>query len=201
MESGDAIDNRLFVLILQHPREKNETLATASLTVAMLRRVDLAVGLSWPNLGRALGRPVDQRRWAVLHLGSIHPRAFGLERDVIALDRHGQPAADQEEMLRDLDGAILLDGSWSEAKSLWWRNPWLLKLRRLVLNPQRPSHYNRVRHEPRREALSTIEAAALLLRRIEGRPEIEAALNGALDRLIAEIGSPARTQDHGRVAR
>ena len=66
---------------------------------------------------------------------------------------------------------------------------------------QRPSHYNRVRREPRREALSTIEAAALLLRRIEGRPEIEAALNGVLERLIAETGSPARTQGHGRVAR
>jgi tRNA-uridine aminocarboxypropyltransferase len=201
MESGDAIDNRLFVLILQHPREKNETLATAGLTVAMLRRAKLSVGLSWPNLGRALGHPADPRRWAVLCLGSIHPRAFGLERDVIALDRHGRPAANQEEMLRDLDGAILLDGSWSEAKALWWRNPWLLKLRRLVLNPQRPSHYSRVRREPRREALSTIEAAALLLRRIEGGPEIEDILNGALDRLIAETGSPVRTQGHRRVAR
>jgi len=137
----------------------------------------------------------------VLYLGSTRPRAFGLERDVIALDRHGQPAADQDEMLRDLDGAILLDGSWSEAKSLWWRNPWLLKLRRLVLDPRRPSHYDRVRREPRREALSTIEAAALLLKRIEGRPEIEAALSGALGRLIAETRSPARTQGHGRVAR
>jgi DTW domain-containing protein YfiP len=201
MESLDAIDNRLFVLILQHPREQKEMLATAALTVATLRRAKLVVGLSWPNLARALEQPADPRRWAVLHLGSVRPRAFGLERDVIALDRHGQPAANQEEVLRDLDGAILLDGSWGESKSLWWRNPWLLKLRRLVLDPQRPSYYNRVRREPRRDALSTIEAAALLLKRIEGRPEIEAALNGALDGLIAETGSPARTQGHGRVAR
>ena len=201
MESGDAIDNRLFVLVLQHPREKKETLATAALTVAMLRRAELVVGLSWPNLGRVLGRPADPGRWAVLYLGSVRPRAFGLERDVIAVDRQGAPAADQQAMLRDLDGAILLDGSWSEAKALWWRNPWLLKLRRLVLDPPRASQYNRIRREPRREALSTIEAAASVLRRIEGRPEIEAALNAALDRLIAETRSPARTEGHRRVAR
>jgi DTW domain-containing protein len=201
MEGGDAIDNRLFILILQHPREKRETLATAALTVALLRRAKLVVGLSWPNLGRALGRSADPQRWAVLYLGSARPRAFGLQSEVIALDRHGEPAADQEGMLRGLDGAVLLDGSWSEAKALWWRNPWLLKTRRLVLDPQRPSHYSRVRREPRREALSTIEAAALLLKRVEGRPEIEIALNAALDRLIAEARSPTRTQAHERVAR
>ena len=201
MEGGDAIDNRLFILILQHPREKRETLVTAALTVALLRRAKLVVGLSWPNLGRALGRSADPQRWAVLYLGSARPRAFGLQSEVIALDRHGEPAADQEGMLRGLDGAVLLDGSWSEAKALWWRNPWLLKTRRLVLDPQRPSHYSRVRREPRREALSTIEAAALLLKRVEGRPEIEIALNAALDRLIAEARSPTRTQAHERVAR
>jgi len=192
MESGEAIDNRLFVLILQHPQEKKETLATASLTVAMLRRAKLVVGLSWPNLGRALGRPADSRRWAVLYLGSARPRAFGLQSDVVALDRRGQPAANQEEMLRDLDGAILLDGSWSEAKSLWWRNPWLLKLRRLVLDPQRPSHYNRLRREPRREALSTIEAAAQVLRQLEASPAAADALLAALDRLIAAQRRPAQ---------
>lgn len=99
--------------------------------------------------------------------------------------------------MRDLDGAILLDGSWGEAKSLWWRNPWLLKLRRLVLDPPRPSHYNRVRREPRREALSTIEAAALLLTRVEGRPEIETALREALNRLIAEARPPGRSRING----
>ena len=175
MDDSEPIDNRVFVLILQHPREKKEALATAALTAAMLRRAALAVGLSWANLGQALGRPADPRRWAVLYLGSARPRAFGLERDVVALDRHGEPETDQRAALRDLEGAVLLDGSWGEAKALWWRNPWLLKLRRLVLDPQRPSHYNRVRREPRREALSTIEAAALLFSRIEGRPEIEFA--------------------------
>jgi DTW domain-containing protein len=193
------IDNRLFILILQHPREKKEPLATAAETVARLRHAALVVGLSWANLSHALGRPADPRRWAVLYLGSARPHVFNLGRAVIVVDRHGEPEDDQAAELRDLEGAVLLDGSWSEAKALWWRNPWLLKLRRLVLDPQHPSHYNRVRREPRREALSTIEAAGLLLARVEERPEIETAMTAALDQMIAAT-RPQRERDQRRIS-
>ena len=94
-------------------------------------------------------------------------------------------------MLKGIDGVVVLDGTWKEAKTLWWRNPWLLKLRRLVLNPQRQSRYGRIRREPRREALSTLEATALLLSHLDGGPEVAAALLGALDRLLAEVSPPA----------
>src|SRR5204862_7870678 len=40
----------------------------------------------------------------------------------------GEPVADPQPILKRLDGIVLLDGSWKEAKTLWWRNPWLLKL-------------------------------------------------------------------------
>jgi hypothetical protein len=190
MASADPIDNRLFVLILQHPQETREALATAATTRALLSHAELSVGLSWPNLSRVLGQSVDPKRWAVLYLGSARPAVLGLDRDVIALDRHGEPAADQEAMLRGLDGVVVLDGSWKEAKTLWWRNPWLLKLRRLVLNPRHRSLYGQIRREPRREALSTLEAVALLLKHLDGGSEIEAALLGALDRLIAEARPP-----------
>jgi DTW domain-containing protein len=200
MASAEPIDNRLFVLILQHPLEKKEVLATAALTRSLLSRADLMVGLSWPNLSRALGRPVDAKRWAVLYLGSARPAALGDQREVIALNRHGEPASDQEAMLRGLDGVVVLDGTWKEAKTLWWRNPWLLKLRRLVLNPQRKSRYGRIRREPRREALSTLEAVALLLKYLDGGPEVEARLLGSLDRLIAEV-RPSREPEGERVSR
>jgi len=181
----EPIENRLFLLVLQHPQEKREAIATAAASCAALRLAALVVGLSWPNLTRALGRPADPKRWAVLYLGSARPAGFGLEREVIALDRQGKPAADQDAAVRGLEGVVLLDGSWSEAKTLWWRNPWLLKLRRLVLNPRRPSRFGRARREPRREALSTLEAAALVLKNLDGGPEVEAALLDRLDRLIA----------------
>ena len=199
MASAEPIDNRLFVLILQHPQEKKEALATAAPTCVLLSHARLVVGLSWPNLSRALGRPVDPRRWAVLYLGSVRPASLG-DREVLGLDRRGESVADQEAMLRGLDGVVVLDGTWKEAKTLWWRNPWLLKLRRLVLNPRHKSRYARIRREPRREALSTLEAVALLLKHLDGGPEIEAGLLRALDRLIAEA-RPSRQLEEGRVSR
>ena len=186
MTSVEPIDNLLFVLILQHPQEKREALATAAATRALLNRAELVVGLSWPNLARALGRSVDARRWAALYLGSARPAAFEDQGEVVAVNRHGEPVADQQAMLHGLEGVVVLDGTWKEAKTLWWRNPWLLKLRRLVLNPQHKSRYGRIRRAPRHEALSTLEAVALLLKHLDGGPKIEAALLGTLDRLMTE---------------
>jgi len=183
---AEPIDNRIFVLVLQHPQERKETLATAATTCTMLHRAALVVGLSWPNLGRALGRHADARRWAVLYLGSTRPAAFGSEREVIALGRGGMPVADQDAALADLEGIVLLDGSWGEAKTLWWRNPWLLKLRRVVLNPRRRSRFGQLRREPRAAALSTIEAVALLLKHLDASAGFESALLDRLDRLIVE---------------
>jgi len=180
-----AIDNRLFVLVLQHPQERKAPLSTAPATVATLGRAKLVIGLSWPNLARIVGRAVDPSRWAVLYLGSVRPAALGRPGEILLLDRQGAAVADPEPVLRDLAGIVLLDGSWSQAKTLWWRNPWLLKLPRLVLNPPRPARLGRLRREPRREALSTIEAAALVLRRLEAGPAAADALAAELDRLIA----------------
>jgi DTW domain-containing protein YfiP len=193
ISAAEPIDNRLFLLILQHPQEKKETLATAAAICGVLRNAALVIGLSWPNLARALGRFTDPKRWAVLYLGSARPAALGLDQEVIAVDRRALPVADQQALLRGLDGVVLLDGSWSEVKTLWWRNPWLLKLRRIVLNPRHRSRFGSLRREPRREALSTIEAAALLLTQLDAPgPEVAAALLGALDRLIAEERSARR---------
>ena len=99
-------------------------------------------------------------------------------------------------LLRQIDGIILLDGNWSQAKALWWRNAWMLKCRRVVLGPPQPSRYGRLRREPRRDSLSTLEAAAMLASRLEDRPDIAAALTASFERLLARY----RTMAGGRPA-
>ena len=192
IETEARADNRVFVLILQHPQERREPLATAPAIVSTLLRVKLAIGLSWPNLPRTLGRNADPRRWAVLHLGSAQPKALPSEEEIVLLDRRGEPVKEPEPILRGVDGIVLLDGTWSQAKTLWWRNPWLLKLHRIVLNPPRPARLGRLRREPRREALSTIEAAALVLRHLETDPAPADALIAALERMIAAARRPQK---------
>ena len=183
------LPNRVAVLILQHPQEQDKILGTARLTAVSLTDVTFRVGLSWPSLAKALGRPADPRRWAILHLGALRPADFPKNRDVLVLDRKGEPLADQQHALSDIDGIVVLDGTWSQAKTLWWRNPWVLKAQRVALNPKRPSLYGSLRREPRREGLATIEAVGLLLSRIEHRPEIETTLRADFQMMLDRIAA------------
>jgi DTW domain-containing protein YfiP len=178
------IANRVALLILQHPQEQDKELGTARLTALHFEKAVFKVGLSWPSLAKALGRPADPKKWATLYLGSIDPKALAPGRELLTVDAKGKPLPAQDAALQGIEGAILLDGTWSQAKTLWWRNPWLLKSRRVVLAPRRPSLYGKLRREPRREGLSTLEAAGMLLSRLEGKPEIETALTASFGKLL-----------------
>jgi len=134
----------------------------------------------------ALGRPVaDPARWAILYLGSAKAAELDPESEVLALTRKGEVADNQRAILKSIEGVILLDGTWSQAKALWWRNPWMLKCQRVILNPSRPSRYGRLRKEPRKDGLSTIEAAATMLAGLERRPDIAETLHASFERMLA----------------
>jgi DTW domain-containing protein YfiP len=193
IDTGDGrkavqrVDNRIHVLVLQHPQEQDEALGTARLTIESLDKATFRIGLSWASLAKALGRASDPKKWAILYLGSAKAADFPPGRDVVVLDKKGQAAPDQGRQLAEIEGIVVFDGTWSQAKTLWWRNPWVLKAKRIALNPKRPSLYGAMRREPRREGLSTIEATGMLLARLEQRPEIETALTENFRRMLDEI--------------
>jgi DTW domain-containing protein len=184
--SVTPIENRVSLLILQHPQEQDRALGTARLTARHFKDAVVRIGLSWPSLSKALGRPVvDPSRWAVLYLGSAKVSDLETDREVVAINRKGELEADQRGILGDIEGIVLLDGTWSQAKALWWRNAWMLKCQRVILGPRHPSRYGQLRREPRRDGLSTIEAAAMLLAGLEKRPDIAETLNGSFERMLA----------------
>lgn len=181
----EPIANRVFVLMLQHPQEQDRDLGTARLAFLHFKNAAFKVGLSWPNLSKALGRPVsDPKRWGVLYLGPavLPPEAAG--HDILVLDRKGALDPAQDKALAELEGIVLLDGTWSQAKALWWRNAWLLKLRRVVLDPKVPSRYGKLRKEPRRESVSTLEATAILMSRLEARPDLQPRMIACFEALL-----------------
>ncbi|HEY8332335.1 MAG TPA: tRNA-uridine aminocarboxypropyltransferase [Tardiphaga sp.] len=180
------VENKLSILILQHPQEQDRALGTARVAAAHFKNAVVKVGLSWPSLAKALGRPVqDQSRWAVLYLGSAKVSDFETDRDILAIDRKGEAEENQRALLKDIQGIVILDGTWSQAKALWWRNAWMLKLQRVILGPAKPSLYGKLRKEPRKDGLSTIEAAGMLIAGLEKRPDIEETLNAAFERMLA----------------
>jgi DTW domain-containing protein YfiP len=186
-DSIEQIKNRTSLLLLQHPQEQDKALGTARLTALHFQDAVLKIGLSWPSLSRALGRPVhDPSRWAVLYLGSVRVDRFNTDRAIVAIDRNGQMEIDQRAALADIEGVVLLDGTWSQAKALWWRNPWMLKCQRVVLGAGWTSRYGKLRKEPRRDGLATIEAAAMMLASLEGRPDIETTLGASFDRMLTK---------------
>jgi DTW domain-containing protein YfiP len=185
-DSVTPIKSRLSLLILQHPQEQDRALGTARLTGLHFPDATLRIGLSWASLAKALGRPVaDPSRWAVLYLGSAKVADFDTDAEIVAIDRKGDIEDRQGAILGGIEGVVLLDGTWSQAKALWWRNPWMLKCQRVILGPRRPSRYGHLRREPRRDGLSTIEAAAMLISALEKRPDIAATLNASFERMLA----------------
>ena len=185
-DSITPIASKVSLLILQHPQEQDRTLGTARLTALHFEDAVLKIGLSWPSLSKALGRPVaDPSRWAVLYLGSAKVSDLDTESEIVAINRKGEIEPGQRAILGDIEGIVLLDGTWSQAKALWWRNAWMLKCQRIILGPKRPSRYGKLRKEPRGDGLATIEAAGLLLAGLEKRPDIAETLNESFDRMLA----------------
>ncbi len=176
------------MLVLQHPQEPDKDLGSAWLAVQCLQGARLRVGLSWPNLSKAWGEPVDPSRWGVLYLGSGPSGPSPSQAPLFWTDKKGLPKSTQENraLLESLQGLVILDGTWSQAKALWWRNPWVLKLKRLMLSPPQPSLYRELRREPRRECLSTIESIALALDAMgepaEATTHLRASFNDLLGR-------------------
>ena len=160
IEGFEPIENRTGIYILQHRRERFHHIGTAKIAQLGLSNVQLDVAIGRGEFVEAV-EPMPLPPGTGLLFPS--PTSKSLE---------DTPVAEQPENL------LLLDGTWAHAKKLYQRNPWLSKLPHYHLTPREPSRY-RIRREPSKESISTIEAIIVALRILE--PEI----NDQLDMLMA----------------
>ncbi|MCD6048360.1 MAG: hypothetical protein K0S08_2007 [Gammaproteobacteria bacterium] len=173
---------KLHVLILQHPQEPDHEIGSARIANLALSNSTLKVGLSWRNLSAVLGKEnIDPKRWAVLYLGSgVKGEVKTSQAALQFVSNKGAPI----EKPSALEGVIILDGTWSQAKALWWRNAWLLKCQRVILNPKHKSLYKELRREPRKECLSTIESIAEVLEALGEKKETGQHLRDLFGKLL-----------------
>lgn len=165
-------ETNIKVIILQHPQEQYKLLNSARLAHLALSSSKILVGLSWPNFKYVAGENELPSQWGILYLKG----KSGSEKPIEVFNRKKKPTDDSLQ----LKGIIALDGSWKQAKTLWWRNPWFLKLNRITLNPDHPSLRNQTKHE----GLCTIEAIALALQSLGEKIEISQSLRDQYENLI-----------------
>ena len=168
-----ALDNRINVVILQHPQEQFKALNSARLAHLLLKNSRIFVGLSWRNFIKVAGPEEIPSAWGVLFL---KPDQSMGNWPVSVINRNKKPVGNAS----FLRGIVVLDGSWKQSKALWWRNPWLLKLNRIGLNPDHPS----LRPQVKKEGLATIEAIAFALEHLGDKPEIPQELREKYRELI-----------------
>lgn len=192
------LTTRTAVLILQHPQEQDVQLGSARLVTLSLPNSKLKIGLSWRSLAHALERDQEpdtkqnahkNERWAVVFPQTakttnaiVLPPAIEQGAKITYLPPPQKSA--ESSSMPSLTGFIVLDGTWSQAKTLWWRNPWLTRLDRITLEPREPSIYGRVRREPRRSAVSTLEATAEVLTALGEPIEVRDQLRRLLRTLV-----------------
>jgi DTW domain-containing protein YfiP len=173
------------VVILQHPRERDMPIGTARMASLCLPEAELHVGMRWGGsapLARALHDPA--RPPILLYPG---PGA----RDILRDPPRGPVTL------------VVVDGTWSQAKTVVRDNPVLQALPRYAFATPEPSQY-RIRREPDEAYVSTIEALMHVLGVLEGDPARFRSLLDPLHAMVeaqlaCQARSPRRRERHPRI--
>ena len=167
-----SFDNRITVVILQHPQEQLKALNSARLAHLLLKNGRLFVGLSWPELqksGRSagaavrVGRPVSGAGCAQYRRASLCQSTAKNGRSRIR--RFSRHCRDRR-FMETGEGALVAQSLAPEAEPD-------------SLNPDHPS----LRPQIKEQGLSTIEAISFALGHLGENNELTAAIMPLLRRV------------------
>ncbi len=138
-DSVTLIESRVQLLILLHPQAQDKRSAIARLTAQHSINAVVRIGLSWPSLAKALGRPRADPSPLGRALSRLGQGRGARHR---CRDRRHQPQGrartESTHHPRPHRGHRAARRHLEPVKALWWRNPWMLKCQRVILGPKRP---------------------------------------------------------------
>ena len=165
------VATRFRLLILQHPVESRRTISTARIVSLSVTGSRLLVGVDFTNNS-------ELARWVAPSEGPsylVYPERGAPQVEELVEKEQGWPG------LSPL--FILIDGTWGQAKKIKNQNPVLASIPRVGMRPDFESNY-RIRKQPRANCLSTVEATALLLSKLEGPAFSSRPLLEVFDRMV-----------------
>jgi DTW domain-containing protein YfiP len=144
--SIEPVGNRTGVIILQHPRERFHAIGTVRIVRLALENVRIEPCSPWVDSSAIQARLPERS-------ALLYPTADARELATLPVAEHPRHL-------------VVLDGTWFHAKKLYDAHRWLHPLPHVRLTPSTPSGY-RIRPEPRRSYVATLEAIVCALRIIE----------------------------------
>ncbi len=165
-------DNRVELVILQHPGEVKQAKNTASLLELSLSQCQKHIGEQLePEL---LTQILRQDKTNLL----LYPDTPDPTIPV-------PPATEIENLPPEQLRLIVLDGTWRKSQKMLYLNPALQALPRLSLESVPPSRYH-IRVAPKAGQLSTLEASCYALTQLEQDPGTYKPLLEAFDKFVEQ---------------
>ncbi|MEZ4650495.1 MAG: tRNA-uridine aminocarboxypropyltransferase [Candidatus Eisenbacteria bacterium] len=141
-------ETRTHFVLLMHPKEARlRHLGTGRLTRACIPETSIRVGREFGNDAQVQAWIDDPTHRTFL----LYPGGPTLSQ-LVSTDPRPAPLTELPIRL------LLLDATWTQAKGLLLRSPNLQALPRISIEPKETSRFNRIRQQPARLCLSTIES-------------------------------------------
>lgn len=170
---ANAIDTKSSVFLLQHPREEKRRVRTDYIVKCCLSKEKCFI---------LKGKRFSPKRYPELEAICSSPNTIILYPGPKAVE-----ITDVPELADGAEGynVIVIDGTWSQARGIFFANPMLQKPLQVQLSNVGPSEFV-IRTQPTFQSLSTVESVAIALSALEKQPSIRETMVAALRELCGQ---------------
>lgn len=147
------IENRINIIILQHPKEFGHAKNTVRLLELCLTNICVYQGLTSDDFAE-VKKALNSTNTALIYPSDNSTTISDLSVNINT----------------SFDNVILIDGSWRQAYAIWCANEWLHTLPTVKFNTAEIESQYTIRHTPFTHSMSTLEATAQVLFQLENIP-------------------------------